>query len=79
MTDIEILIADYVDKIAELEKENGQLKQQIEKMKSFIYSEIDFCMYCPLTKDCKNDEGTCPFANITEEEQKNLLSDWITK
>lgn len=33
MTDKEILIADYTDKIAELEKENEQLKQQIEKEK----------------------------------------------
>lgn len=56
-----------------------ELKEEIEKMKSFIHSEIDFCMYCPLTKDCKNDEGTCPYACATREEQKNLLMDFIRK
>lgn len=56
-----------------------QLNDQIEKMKCFIHSEIDFCMYCPLTNECKNDEGTCPYAYATEEEQKNLLMDFISK
>lgn len=34
MTDVEIMLSEYVDKIAELEKENEQLKQQIKKMKN---------------------------------------------
>ena len=63
----------------ELEKENEELKAQIEKMKSFIHSEIDFCVYCPLTNECRNEEGTCPYAYATEEEQKNLLMDFIQK
>ena len=48
-------------------------------MKSFIYSEIDFCSYCPLTNECENENGTCPYAYATEEEQKNLLIDYINK
>lgn len=55
------------------------LESQIEKMKSFIHSEIDFCIYCPLTNGCENNEGTCPYACATEEEQKNLLLDFINK
>jgi len=62
-----------------LEKENEELKKQLEKMKCFIHSEIDFCMYCPLTNECENSEGTCPYAYATEEEQKNLLIDFIQK
>lgn len=62
----------YVNKVAEL-------KMQIEKLKCFIHSEIDFCMYCPLTNECENDEGTCPYAYATEEEQKNFLMDFIKK
>lgn len=50
-----------------------------EKMKNFIYEEIDFCSYCPQTESCKNDEGTCPYAGISKEEQKKMLMDWIKK
>lgn len=61
----------------EVMKENEQIKAQIEKMKNIIYEEVDFCTYCPLTHECRNDEGTCPYANATEEEQKKMLTDWI--
>ena len=61
----------------DLEKENAELKEQIEKMKNIIYEEVDFCTYCPLTHECRNEEGTCPYANATEEEQKKMLPDWI--
>lgn len=63
--------------LIQVRQENAEQKAQIEKMKSFIHSEIDFCMYCPLTNECRNDEGTCPYAYATEEEQKNLLMDFI--
>lgn len=62
-----------------LQEENEELKAQIEKMKSFIHSEIHFCMYCPLTNECKNEEGTCPYTYTTTEEQKNMLMDYIKK
>lgn len=61
------------------ENEIEQYKARIEKMKSFIHSEIDFCVYCPLTNECKNEEGTCPYACATEDEQKNLLMEFIQK
>lgn len=74
------------EQIDQLSNDNHVLKtsfitqqEQIEKMKSFIHSEINFCMYCPLTNECVNDEGTCPYAYATEEEQKNLLMDFIQK
>ncbi|MCQ2086507.1 MAG: hypothetical protein MJZ37_00325 [Bacilli bacterium] len=63
----------------ELKTKVTELEKQIEKMKSFIHSEIDFCVYCPLTDECVNDEGACPYAYSTEEEQKNLLMDFINK
>lgn len=53
MTDIEILTANYVDKIAELEKENGQLKRQIEKTKRFCSCE--FC--CHFDEEYTTEEG----------------------
>lgn len=56
-----------------------ELKAQNEKMKNLIFENIDYCFYCPLTDTCRNDAGICLYANITEEEQKNLLSEWITK
>lgn len=75
----ECLIYNLTEKVTNLEKENAKQKEQIEKMKSFIHSEIDFCMYCPVTNECENSEGTCPYACVTEEEQKNLLMDFIQK
>lgn len=63
--------------LCEMIEKNKELKAQIEKMKFFIHSNIDFCTYCPLTNECRNDEGTCPYAYATEEEQKNLLMDFI--
>lgn len=41
------LDAEYLSRIEELEKENEQLKQQIEKMK--------MCGNCGLRGDCEND------------------------
>ena len=80
-------LKEYAEKLSEQHADEWQkqqeviteLKAQIEKMKNFIFEEIDFCFYCPLTDTCINNEGTCPYANITEEEQKKLLSKWISK
>ena len=63
----------------EVMKENEELKAQIEKMKNFIFEEVDFCSYCPLTNECENNEVTCPYAYATEEEQKKILAEWIIK
>ena len=74
-----------LDRILTLQKTNGSLtdkinvlESQIKKIKNIIYEEIDFCSYCPL-KDCRNDEGICPCANISKEEQEEMLIEWITK
>ena len=65
--------------INESEEFIAELKEQIEKMKAYLHSKMDFCTYCPLTNECENEEGTCPYAYATEEEQKNLLMDFIQK
>lgn len=57
----------------------AELKMQIEKMKSFIYSEVDCCTYCTIAKECRNDEGTCQYFYATEEEQKNHIMTFIQK
>lgn len=74
----EYIIIGEQQEINRLEKENAELKAQIEKMKNIIYEEVDFCSYCPL-KECKNDEGACPYEYLSEEEQKKILVEWITE
>ena len=55
------------------------LEMLIEKMKNFIFGELPLCYYCPLNETCIKEEGICPYAQISEEEQKKMLMDWLDK
>ena len=72
------------ERIAELEKENAELRtrvreleQQIEKLIDFVLSKSECCDVCPITDTCINSEGTCPYAGILAKGEEEVTREWL--
>lgn len=61
----------------ELEKENAELKAQIEKLIDFVLSKTECCDVCPITDTCINSEGTCPYAGILAKGEEEVTREWL--
>ena len=68
---------EYAAKLAELEKENAELKAQIEKLIDFVLSKTECCDVCPITDTCINSEGTCPYAGILAKGEEEVTREWL--
>ena len=65
-----------MEETKELEKENAELKEQIEKLIDFVISKTECCDVCPITDTCINSEGTCPYAGILAKNEE-VTREWL--
>ena len=59
------------------EKRIAELESQIEKLIDFVLSKTDCCDVCPITDTCINSEGTCPYARMLANGEKELTREWL--
>ena len=53
-----------------------QLEKQIEKLLGWISENGNCCDFCPMTDTCRNDEGTCPYANDLQKDETKTTKEW---